>query len=305
MDDPIPEEKFSSSSDSPPNEPPLDDTRQSDQPHPGHSTGPRSSDGKAVSSLNGLKHGCRSEKILLCDEDPVEFDAHMSGWFDQYTPETFADFVLVEETVLAHWLLKRTRRRLLEIERKLPSNPSDWTGDHHREFTNFTRYKTSAERAFWRAFKELEARAGRSLRNAEAREKALVKAAAVEREWARQEEKETAENLKLTQLVIVETPDGECLTTYYPTNQQLLETVAERPSPPAMVIRCIDFSRGLPPEYAWMQPNHMQKVSSTVAVQKMVYSEWLHAIESEKSTGLVGPMGRLDYLRQEAAEKRS
>jgi hypothetical protein len=77
-------------------------------------TGPRTPAGKAKSSGNSLKHGCRSEKTVLPHEDPAEFEATVQHWFTQYEPATPAAITLVENLVRAHWQLKRNQKRLDE-----------------------------------------------------------------------------------------------------------------------------------------------------------------------------------------------
>jgi hypothetical protein len=121
------------------------------------STGPRTLEGKARSSMNRLVHGCRSQKLVLRHEDPAEFEATIRGWFEHYAPEDPVAVSLVEELAKAHWFLKRAQKRLAEVEWELPMNAYHWTDTHQRLLDNFTRYKVSAERSFLRYLKELEA----------------------------------------------------------------------------------------------------------------------------------------------------
>jgi len=121
------------------------------------STGPRSLEGKANSSMNRLVHGCRSQKLVLRHEDPAEFEATMRGWFEHYAPQDEVAVALVEELAKAHWFLKRAQKRLAEVEWELPMNAYHWTDTHQRLLGNFTRYKVSAERSFQRYLRDLEA----------------------------------------------------------------------------------------------------------------------------------------------------
>src|SRR5690348_2042176 len=75
------------------------------------STGPKTPHGKARSSMNRLTHGCRSEKTVLPDEDPTEFEFTVQAWFDHYQPSEDDELagMLVYETALAHWHCKRNR----------------------------------------------------------------------------------------------------------------------------------------------------------------------------------------------------
>ncbi|HMF77824.1 MAG TPA: hypothetical protein VK604_19360 [Bryobacteraceae bacterium] len=127
-----------------------------DDSKPGHSTGPRTPAGKAVSAMNHLTHGCRSEKIILRHEDPAEYTAVIQGWFQQYNPHSPAERLLVNETAHAQWLLLRNQRRFDDVEYEKNMNFRNWTEEQHHEYALALRYKTAAERTFLRWFKELE-----------------------------------------------------------------------------------------------------------------------------------------------------
>jgi hypothetical protein len=139
-----------------PAEQPTYSDPRGENPRP-RSTGPRSLQGKANSSMNRLVHGCRSQKLILRHEDPAEFEATIRGWFEHYAPQDEVAVTLVEELAKAHWFLKRAQKRLAEVEWELPMNAYHWTETHQRLLGNFTRYKVSAERSFQRYLKDLEA----------------------------------------------------------------------------------------------------------------------------------------------------
>lgn len=157
-----------------------------EQPH--GRTGPTTPDGKARSSENAITHGCRSAKLILRHEDPAEFEALRDAWFRHYQPETEIASALVEETVRAHWFLKRAQKHLEDIEWELPANAYHWTEEHERLFRNFTRYKTSYERTFFRFFKELEAHLKRNTPAAEMKQHALAMAAWFQAQYSADEE---------------------------------------------------------------------------------------------------------------------
>ena len=124
--------------------------------NPGHSTGPITQAGKAVSSMNRLTHGCRSVQIILRSEDPAEYAALIRGWVQQYHPQNPAERILVEQTAHAQWYLLRNQRRFDEADHAKNLLFRTWTENQHKEYALALRYKTSAERAFLRWFKELE-----------------------------------------------------------------------------------------------------------------------------------------------------
>lgn len=52
-----------------------------------HSTGPKTEEGKAVSSQNARTHGCTSAQLTLPNEDPAEWEALKAAWLPDYSPE--------------------------------------------------------------------------------------------------------------------------------------------------------------------------------------------------------------------------
>ena len=266
------------------------------------STGPKTPHGKARSSMNRLTHGCRSEKTVLPDENPAEFEFTVQAWFDHYQPaqgdqvagmlDDEVAGLLVYETALAHWHFKRNSKRLEEIETRLPGDAWQWTPEHIHLFSTFSRYKTSAERAFSRRFKEVEAYYTRLHRREHLDQLAFAKLAAIDLKWLNQQEQKAAKKLKYEQIVEVEIVDGHCQTSCYPTNQEILEEWAtKRPEKPIVMSRYILFLDGVPSEYAWANPTPNDTTGTLHAVQKMTWEHWLKVIEHEKSqaTGHIGP----------------
>jgi hypothetical protein len=75
-----------------------------------HSTGPKSSAGKAKSRLNALKHGLRSEQIVIPGEDPRAFDAECAAWSADWQPKSHTRAILVERAAATSWRLRRCVR---------------------------------------------------------------------------------------------------------------------------------------------------------------------------------------------------
>ena len=278
-------------------------------PHrPGRSTGPRSPDGKANSSMNRLTHGCRSEKIVLPFEDPAEWDFTLQSWMNAYQPqENPTAATLVFETARAHWLLQRNQKRLDESESCLPPDAMYWTADHHKQYSNFLRYKTTTERSFYRAFNALEAygkrqsdRAAQAERAIDAHcareSKARAQMAKIHIEWLKKKAAAAAKSLCTRQWVeVAANSRGECITACSPSNEELAQQLADRgpgsAPAPEFVTRYICFLNGVPPAYEWACPNDMQRYEQTMAVQQFTASGWLLQMEAEKlaATGHLQP----------------
>jgi hypothetical protein len=75
------------------------------------STGPKTTEGKAVASLNGLKHAALARKILVsspaAEESAAEFQALCDEFFGAYTPVGPVEEMLVKQIVKAIWCLER------------------------------------------------------------------------------------------------------------------------------------------------------------------------------------------------------
>ena len=255
-------------------------TRPAVKRHP--QTGPCTPEGKAVSSQNALQHGCRSAKTLLNDEDPAEFESLVACWFEHYQPQSPVETSLVEQIARAHWFLKRAEKRLEAVEWDLPSNPSAWSDVHHRLFASFSRYKTAAERTFFRFFREAEGQCDKHLKARAAAEQDRLRVAALEIKWLSKKEAAVAAELKEFQWIDVKTVAGRCQTTFFPTNEKLQALIDAKSPRTCFIQRIFSFDNGVPPEYGWAFPDEVQQITDTLGVQKVDYFEWLKVIEKEK-----------------------
>ena len=76
------------------------------------STGPRTGPGKAASSQNNLRHGFRSQAVVLPGEDPAEFDDLLDQLTQHFAPTDLISQRCVAEMAGAEWCLARVRRLL-------------------------------------------------------------------------------------------------------------------------------------------------------------------------------------------------
>jgi hypothetical protein len=140
------------------------------------STGPKTPQGKAASSLNALKHGLTAEQAVIPGEDPELFDQSLRSFFDHLQPVGPLETQLVEQIAMASWRLSRLRAletglftlRLIDEEKWIDEHYTGLTtqdrlayvfqdGCGRRDaFTNLARYETRVERAFYRALHELQ-----------------------------------------------------------------------------------------------------------------------------------------------------
>jgi hypothetical protein len=137
------------------------------------STGPRTPEGKAISSRNSLVHGMTSGKFLPPDGDPEEFLQLQSQFRDRFKPFDEAEDALVERMVAAEFKMRSVRymdagifhyelktnpmpQQFSEDER---TNPLAWAfqcdSAHNNSFTKLIRYESFLQREFSRSLREL------------------------------------------------------------------------------------------------------------------------------------------------------
>jgi hypothetical protein len=259
-------------------------------------TGPRTPKGKAKSSQNSYKHGLRSAQTVLPDEDPAAFEATVQHWFTHYQPDDPAALSLVEKLARADWQFKRTQKRLDEVEWQLPGNAHCWTEDQQKRYGTFSRYHTTAERSFLRLFKEIEGYYHRMHRDDQARQLAFARLAAVEFKRLDKSDEAALNQVRVEQVVEVEVVEGECVTTFYPPNEEILETVATQPVPPRYVARWILFpNHFVPAEYGWANPVPIKEGEIPHTMQRILWRQWLDLIAREQSaaSGHIGPLRQI------------
>src|ERR1700734_1424503 len=76
-----------------------------------NSTGPRTPQGKAASRMNALKHGIRSQQVVIrgrcIREDEREFAALHQRLWDDLQPVGVLEEILADQIVTTHWRLRR------------------------------------------------------------------------------------------------------------------------------------------------------------------------------------------------------
>ena len=97
------------------------------------STGPKTAGGKKKSRMNGLKHGLRSNQVVLPGESADEFNAELKGWADDWKPRNHTAAVLCERAAVATWRLRRCVRAeadlLLELADRKARRRAEAAGD--------------------------------------------------------------------------------------------------------------------------------------------------------------------------------
>jgi hypothetical protein len=151
------------------------------------STGPRTPEGKTISSRNSLVHGMTSGKFLPPDADPQEFFQLLDQFRNRLQPFDEVEDALVERLVAAEFKMRSVRYMdagLFHYQAEtnpMPeqfnkagrSNPLAWAfhGDsaYYNSFSKLMRYEGFLQREFSRALRDLSMlQADRRARLAEA-----------------------------------------------------------------------------------------------------------------------------------------
>jgi len=74
------------------------------------SRGPKSTEGKATSSLNSVRYGFSASHLLLPGEDPDAYEAFVSEWFTSLSPSTMPEAASVAQLADTSWKLERLSR---------------------------------------------------------------------------------------------------------------------------------------------------------------------------------------------------
>ena len=124
--------------------------KEANQANAQKSTGPKTPEGKAKSSLNHFSHGFQSNSPVAPGEDPKQFCALLASLTLEHKPMTSTEQILVEKMASNQWLSLRAFRlqseafRTREDRLTLP-----------KDLGLLIRYHSAAERAFHKAHTEL------------------------------------------------------------------------------------------------------------------------------------------------------
>lgn len=117
------------------------------------STGPTTPAGKARASKNAMRHGLRSQDLILSWESAKDFDRLAKELEREYRPATATERVLVARLFACIWRL----RRILVVERRaLGGNDEARASDRTTYLLAINKHEAGLDRFLYRALRELE-----------------------------------------------------------------------------------------------------------------------------------------------------
>jgi hypothetical protein len=256
-----------------------------------------------LTSLNTIKHGCRSDKLLLPHEDPNEWIKVREMYMEEFKPQSEFMEKLVEDTVKADWLFKRNRDYLYVIQVDLAPDPRMWSEEDHHQIALFTRYQTAAERTYNRAMARLQSYQ-RVRERAEQKELQKSEEAKAPKAAKAPKKEVVEEPVVLEQWVEVRRIDNQVVTQFFPPNDEMEQMVDESDPKPTLVYRRFFFPDGVPDLYQWTRPRKGQAINGGLAIQRMTLETWFGLREKERETGHAESTGQLtlrDWREREPA----
>jgi hypothetical protein len=139
------------------------------------SQGPKTSEGKAVSSMNALRHGMTAKAILLTNENPEAYAKLAEAYYEKFDPADDVERDLVDEMVIAKWRQRRdwsNEAALFDLEMDHQTKKIDEQyqkidhacryalafralADESKSIQLLTRYETSHRRSYYQALSTL------------------------------------------------------------------------------------------------------------------------------------------------------
>jgi hypothetical protein len=128
------------------------------------STGPRTPEGKAVSSQNSLKFGLTAKQIVLPGENVADFEDLLAGILQQVDPANDCERMFAQDIAAAKWRVDRIER----IKASVLANIADGARPERRdlalfrsmnddEMRKFDKHLAAERRAYDRAWRLLRA----------------------------------------------------------------------------------------------------------------------------------------------------
>jgi hypothetical protein len=139
------------------------------------SNGPKTPEGKAISSANSLRHGMTAKCILLTNEDPEAYTKLAEAYYEKFQPADDVERDLVDEMIVAKWRQRRdwsNEAALFDLEMDRQTKQLDAKydkidhacryalafralADESKAIQLFTRYETSHRRSYYKALATL------------------------------------------------------------------------------------------------------------------------------------------------------
>jgi hypothetical protein len=86
------------------------------------------------------------------------------------------------------------------------------------------------------------------------------------------------------QWIEIDVREGKTVTLYYPPNEEFEELRLKMDPPPDMIYRRLNFLRGVPLEYLWVDVTPEFKKYGGLFLQRITVEEWPYLMQLEKES---------------------
>ena len=139
------------------------------------SQGPKTPEGKAISSMNALRHGMTAKAVLLTNENPEAYCKLAASYYEKFQPTDDVERDLVDEMIVAKWRQRRDWSNEaalfdLEMDRQAKEIAAKYEkidhacryakafralADESKAIQLFTRYEAAHRRSYYKALSTL------------------------------------------------------------------------------------------------------------------------------------------------------
>lgn len=118
------------------------------------STGPRTPEGKQISSRNAVRHGLTGQRLFLSDEDLPYYTSFCQGFLDEWQPQGLTETNLVHSLATHQWRLHAAQAREISLyDEAAPALDPELSAELDRS----SRYVSRIQRDYQIALKQLQA----------------------------------------------------------------------------------------------------------------------------------------------------
>jgi len=120
--------------------PPTEAQIHANRQNAAKSTGPKTAEGKAASSRNGLTHGLAANTHILPTEDPEDFLLLLKDLYDRFHPLGLGEEKLVQRIAAEQWRLDRTFAIEAGIYRNRMQEVAEEDADRRRSYDSLAEF---------------------------------------------------------------------------------------------------------------------------------------------------------------------
>ena len=119
------------------------------------STGPRTPEGKAASSINATKYGFYAKHaVILNEQEHHQFELLRKAYVQLFNPTTIVELTLLDQLVLAAWNMERCNRLEAELANAEGLDPL-LSETNAKTFDRIASFRVRSERSYHKCYKEI------------------------------------------------------------------------------------------------------------------------------------------------------